>query len=166
MMSLAGPPSSSGTWCAFNISDFHPAARFLHAWLLGHLDKREVIERVIASNGVLDPTFRTNLRYRLEQATGNPSEPYRAFWMLVSSEVAVPLLIENRFAAFDLPGMLKGGNSDPLLRHAVLDQLRPRIELSRPIMHLFRDNQAILRSESLTLPMYRSPCDVDLKHRN
>jgi hypothetical protein len=140
LMSLAGPPSPLGTWCSFNISQFDPAAKFLHAWLLEHLDKPEVIERVIASNGVLDPTFRANLRYRLEQASGNLPEPYRAFWMLVSSGVAVPLLIEDRYAVFDLPGMLKGGNSDPLLRHAVLDQLRPRIELSRAVMHLFRDN--------------------------
>lgn len=142
LMGPANLDSPSGTWCSCSIREVHPTSRWLHAWILQHLDKREVVERVIASNGILDPHFRWLLRRRLVEVASDLAEPYRQFWLLVSSGVAFPLLFESQEQAIDAGDDLQKGSTNPLLRHSVLGELQPLLKLSKPIMHLFDNSLA------------------------
>jgi hypothetical protein len=128
--------ASRQSWSDVRALPVNTISAALHGWLLAHLDKNDLIDRVIKSHGVLEPVFRLQVSQKIGEASNKISEPYRRFWELISNNSTVPLAFEYVHQSFEIIKALNGGTNDPLLFIQAFDQLNPLLKLGK---NMFRE---------------------------
>lgn len=134
LMKLPYASSVGQEWLGFHIQQVHPISGSLHQWLLGHLEKSEVVSKAIERNSILEWSFRWELHRKLYYFKQPVAEPYRRFWELVGSTSIMNASIDFPTKTFELIDRLKSGQADPLLLLESTDQLRPVAVLSKPTL--------------------------------
>jgi hypothetical protein len=110
----------------------NPVTRALGEWLTRHLVKPEVLNWALHSGASLHPDFRGIIRPHLG---GNPVMPQalRQLWGILASEAA-PILTNAHlysFHALDLQCQVSSGQWTLQLKHEILYELAPMLELRR-----------------------------------
>ncbi len=142
LMKLPSPVDTGQDWSGFRLQPVHPISGTLHEWLLGHLDKQELIERAIERNTILELSFRWELHRKLYYLKQPIPKPYRRFWELLASPSVMSAAFDFSTKTYELINRLNAGETDPLLILEATDQLRPIAALSKPILRMLLQEQS------------------------